>query len=207
MTLKLLYRLPRRVILKDANKIGIQFHPENLYNYPNYPGLNRHKQLLDNVFGIFEGYYRSMQHAKKMGIDRETAKAAIQKVNQELIEHLESCSNEFNKNTEFILSGKQQNAQYESDVKKIVFLPGITSEDIAITREGDKDLLIYFKAESGQLKLKDRYDMSNIERGLRLEFADGSVIELNPQDIPLLTSFSADELFMTNKMITLSNHF
>ncbi len=74
-----------------ANKIGIQFHPEKYYSDSDYVGLNRHKQFLDNVFGIFENYYRSMQYAKKMGIDREVAKATIQRVNQELVEHLENC--------------------------------------------------------------------------------------------------------------------
>src|SRR5204863_6359933 len=52
-----------------ADKIGVQFHPEMKYFDQSDPStINRHKQFFDNIFGIFEGYYRSMQYAKKMGI-------------------------------------------------------------------------------------------------------------------------------------------
>lgn len=74
-----------------ANKIGTQFHPENHYADETYLGINRHKQFLDSIFAIFEGYHQSMQYAKTMGIDRETVKAALQRANQVLVDHLEHC--------------------------------------------------------------------------------------------------------------------
>lgn len=183
-----------------ADKIGIQFHPENLYGQKNYDGLNRHKQLLDNVFGLFEGHYRSMQYAKKMGIDKTVAKTAIRKINQELIDHLEGCMSN-SKKEDLVLSGKEQKAEYSNDIKTITFLPGITPEDIAIAREGDKNLKVYFvDGESGEFILLDRYDSEYLEKKTVLKFADGSTIELDPREITEDQTFWADDLvYYANK--------
>lgn len=176
-----------------ANKIGSQFHPENRYYAENYPGFNRHKQFLDNIFGIFEGYYRSMQYAKKMGIDRETAKAAMGKVNQELVDYLEACTSSGSISTHFW--GNGQDIQYNDKPKRISILPGLTAEDIAISRESNNDLVVYVKDGQGRLTILDRFDASHLNQSLRLEFADGSIIDIDPANYnKAQTSVSGDRL-------------
>ena len=73
--------------------IGSQFHPEDNYFDEDCHGINRNKQFLDNIFGLFEGYHRSMQYANQNKIPRKEAIAAMRKVNADLIAHLKSCVN------------------------------------------------------------------------------------------------------------------
>jgi len=173
-----------------ANKIGVQFHPE-MYYYRDVFGLeiNRYKQFLDNVFEIFEGYYRSMQYAKKMGISEEVAKMAIQKVNQELVERLEYCAAKathetissglkvFDENN-IQLWGKGLDVQYEGNMGIISTMPGLTAEDIAVTRGANNDFIIYVKDGQGHLIVIDRINALDLEHPLYLKFADGSSINL-----------------------------
>lgn len=202
-----------------ANKIGSQFHPEVKYYDTDHPGLNRHKQFLDNIFGIFEGYYSSMQYAKKMGISKEIAKAAIQKVNQELVERLEYCdeiakvthqvadktsgSNSIDQNEtagtstqkNIYLWDKSLNIEYNDNVETISVMPGLTALDIAVTRESDKDLVIYVKDGEGRLTILDRFAGADLKHPLRLAFADGSSINLDPEnDYEADVSFPGEEL-------------
>lgn len=201
-----------------ANKIGSQFHPEMNYYATNYLGLiNRHKQFLDNIFGIFEGYYRSMEYARKMGISRDVAKAAIQKVNQELIERLEYCSGKIAHKTiektcafdpmennktrgtsiqkDIHLWDKGLNIEYSENVETISVMPGLSASDVAITRESGNDLAIYAKDGEGHLTILDRFDASKLKHPLRLAFADGSSIDLDPaDDYGAEVSFPGDEL-------------
>lgn len=160
-----------------ADKIGVQFHPEMLYEASFFPGINRYKQFLDNVLGIFEGYYRSMQYAKKTGIDRATAKAAMGKVNQELLEHLENCAS-MNAVSQVTLWGKGYTINQQPKANTISLLPGTTAEDIAITQDDENNWVIYTKDEKGKLTLQGHFDNTDPStQVIRLEFADGSVIE------------------------------
>lgn len=160
-----------------ANKIGSQFHPEMHYydEDKDHQGINRHKQFLDNIFGIFEGYYKSMQYAKKMGIDQEVAKAAIQKVNQELIEYLEGCVSKVEYEKNIHLWDKGQTIELGNDVNSVSLMPGLTSENIAVTRESN-DLVIQAKDGQGRLIFKDRFDHFY---PVHLKFADGSITDLD----------------------------
>lgn len=204
-----------------ANKIGLQFHPEMSVKEAESEDLERYFQFLDNVFGMFEGYHRSMQYAKKMGIDKETAKSAIRKVNEQLVDHLEHCvnqpqsswtslwqqlkdyfsSNNADKPSKSKIWGKEQVVNFEPDVKSIALLPGITPEDIAITKIGNKHLVIYLKEKSGQIRFLDRYDSSYFKDLVRLEFADGTTIDLDPFQIKSDTSFSGDAFMGFDKSL------
>lgn len=167
-----------------ANKIGVQFHPEMHYYNSKDSEWNREKQFIDNVFGIFEGYYRSMQYAKKMGIDRAIAQEALRKVNDELVNHLENCVTEGSKNSSNVtLWGKDMNIEHPSGVKTVSLLPGITPEDVAITQDEANNLIIYSKDERGQLTILGHFEQKGPSEVLRLEFADGSIIELGSSDI------------------------
>lgn len=57
-------------------------------------------------------------------------------------------------------------------------MPGLTAKDIQIAREFN-DLVISIKDREGSLTLLKYFDISNLNRPLHLQFADGPRIDLN----------------------------
>ena len=188
-----------------ADKIGTQFHPEKHY-FDDYEGVNRHKQFLDSVFGIFEGYHRSMGYAKKEGVSREDAIAAMKQVNEELVEHLKSCQKPqesyFSQLLSYVGYGNKDSDKEKSStqlwgrglrmkvenpqVRTIKVIPGVTAADIAVTEQGG-NLVLFTTDEAGELVVLEHIKGSKVMQPLRIEFADGTFMELE----------SAEELYMT----------